>query len=66
MSHFDIIMLHVNINMLHLDIIYIAWKGQKYATTEGQITVICYNCFCLPLPSNASFIVLIQEDKEVI
>ena len=48
MLHVDINKSHVNIIMLHVDIIYLACRGQKYATIDlkkiifafGKISVI--------------------------
>ena len=36
--HDDINKLHVNIIMLHFDIIYLACKGQKYATIYNLLS----------------------------
>ena len=35
MLHVDINKSHVNIIMLHVDIIYLACQGQKYATIQN-------------------------------
>ena len=37
MLHVDINKSHVNIIMLHVDIIYLACRGQKYATIETRL-----------------------------
>ena len=45
--HFNIIMVHVDINkshvnliMLHVDIIYLACRGQKYATIHMYVAIL--------------------------
>ena len=41
MLHVDINKSHVNIIMLHVDIIYLACRGQKYATIDLQSLPNC-------------------------